>query len=74
MNNRHKELYMQAKNGEAIYSDIDFFLWYDRVAELLIKETTGTIIKAYQGRINPAIAINAVEQHFGIENLYERTN
>lgn len=38
MNNRHKELYMQAKNGESIYSDIDFFLWYDRVAELIVRE------------------------------------
>lgn len=75
MNNRHKELYNQAKNGEAIYSDIDFFLWYDRVAELIVRECLEACSRANEIRhfVPPTqeqVALSCmreIKQHFGVE-------
>lgn len=50
------------------YSDVNNDFDNLKFAELIIKECTNTIIKAYGGHINPKIAIEAVNNHFGIES------
>lgn len=75
MNEKIKEL-AEIANGVALaeFNDVSLrkFRLYseiydDKFAELIIKECTDTIIKAYGGHINPKIAIEAINNHFGVE-------
>lgn len=55
--------------GAEVWSKEDSFqVDLEVFAKLIIRECTNTFIKAYGSDINPKIAIEAVNTHFGIES------
>jgi hypothetical protein len=41
-------------------------LYNEKFANLIVQECTRKIINSYKGKINPAPAVEAIEQHFGV--------
>jgi hypothetical protein len=39
----------------------------EKFAELIVRETTNAIIKGHKGHINPALARESANKHFGVE-------
>lgn len=79
MNERIKELkkqaweYAMAVHDGHIVPPLNKEVWPldevfdEKFAELIVKETTNAIIKGHKGHINPALARESANKHFGVE-------
>jgi hypothetical protein len=74
MNERIKELMVEAKRwADELPTERILLLtqwqdeWRVKFAELVAMETWKVIVKSQRGHMNPTSALDAVKQHFGVE-------
>lgn len=64
MNKQINELWWKARigyNNQSCDNEV-----IEKFANLIVQECTRKIINSYKGKINPAPAVEAIEQHFGV--------